>query len=80
MIQPCDTCGDSYKAKNRSRDAARSEAQTKANEEKEPFCVCEEAGSYFAASYRIALASGFHYVEIVSGLPGESGSVSRMLV
>lgn len=66
---PCDTCGDNYKAILAGRNAARDSAKALALETKEPFCICEEAGNYFASALEVAIQNKFHVVEIVSGLP-----------
>lgn len=64
----CDTCGDSYKMRLAGRDNARDEAKRLALEKKKPFCVCEEAGEFFAAEYGIAIQNRFNVKEVVSGL------------
>lgn len=68
MVQPCDTCGDSYIMALAGRKAARDSAKKQADETKEPFCVCEEAGNYFASSFRTATENRFKIIEVVSGL------------
>ena len=65
---PCDTCGDSFKAALSSRNVARDSAKALALETKEPFCICEEAGNYFASAFKVATENKFNIVEVVSGL------------
>lgn len=69
MVQPCDTCGDSYIMALAGINAARDKAIKLANENKEPYCVCEETGNYFASAFRTATENRFKIVEVLSGLP-----------
>lgn len=69
-MQPCDTCGDSYKMVLAGRNAARDSAKALALETKEPFCVCEETGNYFASALKVAIENKFKIIEVVSGLQG----------
>jgi hypothetical protein len=72
MPQPCDTCGDGFKDKNRERDSWRQKAQLLANEQKKSFSVCKENGSFAIYEAFWARSSGQQIIETVSGLPGNS--------
>jgi len=45
----CDSCGDSYSAKQKSYQSIKQQAQAKADEEKQTYAICEEAGNIFCS-------------------------------
>jgi hypothetical protein len=71
-LKGCDTCGDTYKERNKSRDLARQQAKQKSIEEQKLYTVCQEGADFFASPFEVA-QNYFRIVEVVSGLQSTSG-------
>lgn len=69
-MNPCATCGDSGKERNRALDGARSQAKLKAVEEKTAQAICKEEtdGTLFIVPVGQAFTNHFLIEEVVSGL------------